>query len=292
VIWPGRALPAPPGAITPNPARSVRQISNPGATGLLLFKPPELSGKTSDLVKVTATVKGDRGIRIADEKVGGIAVLLPVSISGIVVKSHSEVNYDRELLVLDGVDFKAVLGNLHNIRFRFLTREYQRNFYASFTGRREIELRLTSILDFLHRADNVNTQHWRLPETFYSQFLLTVIGRIFVIPFNFHPWTPIGIKQILRNVSLISHEMTLPEGYRGIRYDETERKALDNKALGVAGGSLCLVGFFLLYKIWWKMSFNLSANSNVAVYMALVFVSAAVVWIGQWCLFSALELVP
>jgi hypothetical protein len=57
------------------------------------------------------------------------------------------------------------------------------------------------------------------------------------------------------------------------------------------GALILAVGVICLYKVWWRVSLQLSPDSNVAVHVALVLISAALIWIGMALIGHALFLV-
>jgi hypothetical protein len=74
---------------------------------------------------------------------------------------------------------------------------------------------------------------------------------------------------------------TLPCSQTSIENDETEGDKRNEKFPLLVGAIFCALGFFSLYKVWWRVYFKLSTDSNVAVYVTLVFVSATIIWIGM-----------
>jgi hypothetical protein len=84
----------------------------------------------------------------------------------------------------------------------------------------------------------------------------------------------------------------LPESQTRVDNYRTHRDYLNDKRLSFVGCFFLLGGFILLYKTWWKLSFDFTSNMKVSTYLALIFVSCVLVWIGQWLLLCGFRLVP
>jgi len=54
----------------------------------------------------------------------------------------------------------------------------------------------------------------------------------------------------------------------------------------LAGLIFDALGIVLLYRTWWKISFDLSSNRNAAVDVSLVIVSAVMIWAGGALIFA------
>ncbi len=69
-------------------------------------------------------------------------------------------------------------------------------------------------------------------------------------------------------------------GQSSINNDEYQREDIYNEGLLCLGSVLFAFGIVLVYKVWWKVCFDLSLDSNIAVYVAFVLISAALIWLG------------
>jgi hypothetical protein len=76
-------------------------------------------------------------------------------------------------------------------------------------------------------------------------------------------------------------QTSLPESNSGTDNHSRQRKYLDDKFLLFASLVFLAFGIVLLCRTWWNVCFNLTPDSNVAVYVTLVLLSACLIWIGM-----------
>jgi hypothetical protein len=69
--------------------------------------------------------------------------------------------------------------------------------------------------------------------------------------------------------------------------NETQRNYFNDKTLILPAIIFTAGGFVFLYKVWWKLSFDLTAHINVATYSALVIFAMCIVGIGIWLALDA-----
>jgi hypothetical protein len=51
-------------------------------------------------------------------------------------------------------------------------------------------------------------------------------------------------------------------------------------------------GVMLIYKTWWRVSFDFSSDVNAACYVALIVLGAAFIWFGGGIVFWHFGLIP
>jgi hypothetical protein len=73
----------------------------------------------------------------------------------------------------------------------------------------------------------------------------------------------------------------LPPCQSGVDGDDCQRRHLDNKLLFFAAIVFLALGLVLLYRTLWNVCFNLSPDSNAAIYVSLVLISATLTLIGM-----------
>jgi len=78
-----------------------------------------------------------------------------------------------------------------------------------------------------------------------------------------------------------SSQASLPERNCGIYEDCNERSERDNVILLCSGIILFAFGIVFVSRVWWNVYFNLTPDSNVAIYVALILLSAVFVWVGM-----------
>lgn len=54
----------------------------------------------------------------------------------------------------------------------------------------------------------------------------------------------------------------------------------DNKTLILTGSFITICGFIFLYKVWWKISFDLPRHPNFPIYVSMVIVCMALAGLG------------
>lgn len=110
-----------------------------------------------------------------------------------------------------------------------------------------------------------------------------------------------SFKRMLGDSDQVVRQASLPDGNSSVEQHPYQRYEFKKKFFGftspifLALGYMCSSVFFtfsvvLLKKILWGVRFNGSPHFNFAIVLMLF--SAALFWIGQWCLFSVLGLLP
>lgn len=82
-------------------------------------------------------------------------------------------------------------------------------------------------------------------------------------------WT-IGI---LRSLGGLVSRTSLPQGEGRISKQENDSGNFESKSLAIPGGLLIAGSIVFLYKIWWKISFNFSANDNTVWFVIQFIIS-------------------
>lgn len=90
-----------------------------------------------------------------------------------------------------------------------------------------------------------------------------------------------GIEGFLRDRYQASGQASLPEGQTCVDSDGQKCKHCDNVISLGSGAVLFAFGVLLCAKVCWKVCFDLSPNSNTAVYVALVVISWTLIWTGM-----------
>jgi hypothetical protein len=74
---------------------------------------------------------------------------------------------------------------------------------------------------------------------------------------------------------------SLPKSDSSIDGDGDKSPKRYDKVFVAIGALVFSFGLVLLYRVWWRVYFNLPPDANVAIYVALVLISAAVIWTGM-----------
>ena len=107
-----------------------------------------------------------------------------------------------------------------------------------------------------------------------------------------YPWA-LGVGQFtFCGSGHITGRTSLPEGQPSVDDYRAHRDYLDNKRLSLVGCIFLLGGFIVLYKTWWKLSFDFTSHVNISTYLAFILVSCVLIWIGQWLLLCGFGLAP
>ncbi len=107
---------------------------------------------------------------------------------------------------------------------------------------------------------------------------------------NSHVWSIGRIESVLRNTSQFMGLASLPECQPSIDDYRTHRNHFNGKCSALVGLFFFLGGFVVLYKTWWKISFDLTPNVNISTNLAFILLACILIWIGQWLLLWSLGL--
>jgi hypothetical protein len=78
----------------------------------------------------------------------------------------------------------------------------------------------------------------------------------------------------------LSGEPYLESSQQSINSDNDKRDHSYNKLFEIVGAILLASGIVLLYKTWWKLSFDFTSHVNASLYVAFVIVAFILMWIG------------
>ena len=101
-----------------------------------------------------------------------------------------------------------------------------------------------------------------------------------------------GFKGMLSGLHQLTSQARLPSSGTSGTGDNKRANNINNESLFVGGIIVATGGFILFCKTWWNLSFNCSANTNAAIYAALVIISAILFWMGSGMVLSACRLLP
>jgi len=111
----------------------------------------------------------------------------------------------------------------------------------------------------------------------------------------------ISLKEFPSGLERLAGQADLPIGQSSVNDDRKNRQPFQKQFVGftspvflafgyMCSGIFCTLGVVLLYKTLWGVRFY--GTVNVTTGFVLVLLSAILIWIGQWSLFSVLGLLP
>jgi hypothetical protein len=114
-----------------------------------------------------------------------------------------------------------------------------------------------------------------------QNFLRIISGEVgSFIQFGVEKRAVSGVGGTFGSFSGLNYLTCLDETEDGNDNDKSESYTFNDKALSLAGIGIAIGGFVFLYKLWWKISFNLPCNPHIAGYVTGVIGSMVVAIIG------------